>query len=175
MGPYDSIGAIDSPSGRRIMPTDDLFLARAVDLARAGSKRGDGGPFGAVIVCAGNILAEAWNRVVIGHDPTAHAEIAAIRAACAALGSFHLPGAVLYASSEPCPMCLSAAYWARVERIVFANSRAEAAAIGFCDDELYDQLTRACPERRIIMEHRPLPGALEPMLAWADDPGRTPY
>ncbi|MCL2635281.1 MAG: nucleoside deaminase [Betaproteobacteria bacterium] len=157
------------------MDPDDLFLARAVELARAGSERGDGGPFGAVVARDGKILAEAWNRVVVGHDPTAHAEIAAIRAACAALGSFHLPGAVLYASSEPCPMCLSAAYWARIARIVFANSRAEAAAIGFCDDELYDELTRTSRERSIIMEHRPLPGALEAMRAWAKDPRHTLY
>jgi tRNA(Arg) A34 adenosine deaminase TadA len=157
------------------MQDDDLFLARAVELARTGSARGDGGPFGAVIVREGKILAEAWNRVVVGHDPTAHAEIAAIRAACAAIGSFHLPGAVLYASSEPCPMCLAAAYWARIARIVFANSRAEAAAIGFCDDDLYDELARACGKRRIVMEHRPLPGALEPMRTWVSDPGRTPY
>ncbi|MDR0776561.1 MAG: nucleoside deaminase [Azonexus sp.] len=157
------------------MDPEDLFLARAVELARAGSERGDGGPFGAVVVRDGKILAEAWNRVVVGHDPTAHAEIAAIRAACAAFGSFHLPGTVLYASSEPCPMCLSAAYWARIARIVFANSRAEAAAIGFCDDELYDELNRTCRERSIIMEHRPLPGALEPMRAWANDPRHTLY
>ncbi|MDR1996144.1 nucleoside deaminase [Azonexus sp.] len=157
------------------MDPEDIFLARAVELARAGSERGDGGPFGAVVVRDGKILAEAWNRVVVGHDPTAHAEIAAIRAACTALGSFHLPGTVLYASSEPCPMCLSAAYWARIARIVFANSRAEAAAIGFCDDELYDELNRTCRERSIIMEHRPLPGALEPMRAWANDPRHTLY
>lgn len=157
------------------MDPEDLFLARAVELARTGSERGDGGPFGAVVVRDGKVLAEAWNRVVVSHDPTAHAEIAAIRAACAALGSFHLSGAVLYASSEPCPMCLSAAYWARIARIVFANSCAEAAAIGFCDDALYDELNRACRERSIIMEHRPLPGALEPMRAWASDPRHTLY
>ncbi len=157
------------------MDPEDLFLARAVELARAGSERGDGGPFGALVVRDGKILAEAWNRVVVGRDPTAHAEMGAIRAACAGLGSFHLPGAVLYASSEPCPMCLSAAYWARIERIVFANSRLDAAAIGFCDDALYDELNRSCRERSIIMEHRPLPGALEPMRAWADNPRHTLY
>ena len=128
------------------MANDDRFLARAVELAAAGSERGDGGPFGAVIVRAGEIVGEGWNRVVAGKDPTAHAEIGAIRAACAALASFHLPGCTLYASSEPCPMCLAAAYWARIERIVFANSRAEAAAIGFCDDDLY-QRTGPRPRR----------------------------
>ena len=122
------------------MNPDDLFLRRAIELARQGSERGDGGPFGAVLVRDGKIIAEGWNRVVASLDPTAHAEIGAIRTACAAVGSFHLPNTTLYASSEPCPMCLSAAYWARIERIVFANSRAEAAAIGFCDDELYSEL-----------------------------------
>ena len=154
---------------------DDHFLARAVELAARGSAAGDGGPFGAIIVRGGEIVAEGWNRVVAGNDPTAHAEIAAIRAACSALGSFHLPGCTLYASSEPCPMCLSAAYWARIPRIVFANSRADAAAIGFCDDELYCEIGRPFPERSIVMEHRPLPGSLDPLRRWAADPGRIPY
>lgn len=157
------------------MPDDDFFLARAVELARIGSQSGQGGPFGAVIVRDGHILAEGWNRVVASHDPTAHAEISAIRTACHALGHFHLHGCTLYASSEPCPMCLSAAYWARIERIVFANSRAEAAAIGFCDDELYDELGRHFSQRSIIMEHRPLPEALAPLEQWAANPGRTAY
>jgi len=154
---------------------DDIFLARAVELARQGSERGDGGPFGAVIVHEGRIVAEAWNRVVASKDPTAHAEVAAIRSACTALDRFHLTGCTLYASSEPCPMCLAAAYWARIERIVFANSRAEAAAIGFCDDWLYDELQLPVSERRIPMEHRPLPGAIETMQAWACCPQRVPY
>lgn len=157
------------------MNPDDIFLARAIELARQGSQQGDGGPFGAVIVCEGRIIGEGWNRVVSSKDPTSHAEIAAIRMACAALGHFHLSGCTLYASSEPCPMCLSAAYWARIGRIVFANSRAEAAAIGFCDDELYDELNRVAGERSIIMEHRPLPGSLEPMREWSSNPRRTPY
>ena len=157
------------------MQQDAAFLARAVELARLGSERGDGGPFGAVVVHDGRIIAEGWNRVVASNDPTAHAEIAAIRDACRALGHFHLPGCTLYASSEPCPMCLSAAYWARLERIVFANSRAEAAAIGFCDDALYGELNRHFAERNIVMEHLPLPGALAPMQHWAANPGRTPY
>ncbi len=118
------------------MKTDDQFLAHAIDLARKGSELGEGGPFGAVIVRDGKIIGEGWNRVVATHDPTAHAEIIAVRTACAAVDCFHLPKTTLYASSEPCPMCLAAAYWARIERIVFANSRAEAAAIGFCDDDL---------------------------------------
>ncbi len=157
------------------MNADDLFLTRAVDLARQGSELGDGGPFGAVIVRQGKIIAEDWNRVVAKRDPTAHAEIGAIRSACAAADSFHLSGATLYASSEPCPMCLSAAYWARIARIVFANSRAEAAAIGFCDDELYCELGRHFSARSIVMEHHPLPGSLLPLQRWACDPAHICY
>ena len=157
------------------MNPDDIVLARAVELARQGSEHGDGGPFGAVIVHEGKIVAEAWNRVVASKDPTAHAEVAAIRSASAALDRFHLTSCTLYASSEPCPMCLAAAYWARIERIVFANSRAEAAAIGFCDDWLYDELQLPLSERRIPMEHRPLPGAIEAMQTWACCPQRVPY
>ena len=157
------------------MNPDDQFLARAIELARQGSASGEGGPFGAVIVRDGRIIAEGWNRVVASRDPTAHAEIGAIRSACAGLGHFHLPGCTLYASSEPCPMCLSAAYWARIERIVFANSRAEAAAIGFCDDELYCELNRHFSARSIVMEHHPLAGALEPLERWAANPGRILY
>ena len=155
--------------------TDDQFLARAIELARLGSESGAGGPFGAVIVRDGRIIAESWNSVVASHDPTAHAEISAIRTACAGANSFHLHGCTLYASSEPCPMCLSAAYWARIERIVFANSRVEAAAIGFCDDELYSQLNRPFSARSIVMEHHPTPGSLEPLVCWAANPGRIPY
>ncbi|MDP2881004.1 MAG: nucleoside deaminase [Azonexus sp.] len=157
------------------MNLDDQFLARAIELARHGSENGEGGPFGAVIVRDGQIIAEGWNRVVASHDPTAHAEISAIRTACASAGNFHLHGCTLYASSEPCPMCLSAAYWAHIDRIVFANSRAEAAAIGFCDDELYSELNRHFSSRSIVMEHHPIPGALEPLEHWAANPGRIPY
>jgi len=157
------------------MNLDDQFLARAIELARHGSESGEGGPFGAVIVRDGEIIAEGWNRVVASHDPTAHAEISAIRTACAGANNFHLHGCTLYASSEPCPMCLSAAYWAHIDRIVFANSRAEAAAIGFCDDELYSELNRHFSARSIVMEHHPTPGALEPLERWAANPGRIPY
>ena len=157
------------------MHDDDYFLARAVELATRGSEAGEGGPFGAIIVRNGKIIAEGWNRVVASHDPTAHAEIGAIRAACIESGHFHLPGCTLYASSEPCPMCLSAAYWARIGRIVFANSRAEAAAIGFCDDWLYDELLKPIPTRLITMEHLPLEQSRTVMQAWSNNPRRIPY
>ncbi|HLO62941.1 MAG TPA: nucleoside deaminase [Azonexus sp.] len=157
------------------MNSDDFFLTRAIELARIGSEAGEGGPFGSVIVRNGEIIAEGWNRVLASHDPTAHAEMGAIRTACTQFGHFHLAGCTLYASSEPCPMCLSAAYWARMDRIVFANSRAQAAAIGFCDDELYSELNRHFTERSIVMEHRPLPGAAAPLQEWASNPSRIAY
>ncbi|MEY2633573.1 MAG: hypothetical protein RIR00_2227 [Pseudomonadota bacterium] len=154
---------------------DEKFLQRSLELARQGSQDGDGGPFGAVIVRNGEIIAEAWNQVVKTHDPTAHAEIVAIRQACSLLGRFHLDGCVLYASSEPCPMCLSAAYWARVERIVFANSRDQAAAIGFCDDELYCELRLPHEWRSVPSLHLPLPGADQPLLDWLQREDRVHY
>ena len=157
------------------MEADDRFLARALELALKGGELNEGGPFGAVIVRDGRIIGEGWNRVVASRDPTAHAEIGAIRMACAAVDSFHLPKTTLYASSEPCPMCLSAAYWARIGRIVFANSRAEAAAIGFCDDALYSELNRHFSARSIVMEHHPMPDSLLPLQRWASNPQRTPY
>jgi len=157
------------------MSDDDFFLARAVELAGTGSRKGEGGPFGAVVVVAGRIVGEGWNRVVASKDPSAHAEVSAIRAACLALDHFHLPGATLYASSEPCPMCLSAAYWARVQRIVFANPRSEAAAIGFCDDELYRELRLPHGQRCIPTLHYPIPGGLEPLRRWRENPERVIY
>jgi tRNA(Arg) A34 adenosine deaminase TadA len=154
---------------------DEIFLRRALQLARDNVEQGDGGPFGAVIVRAGAIIAEGRNQVIARHDPTAHAEIQAIRAACRHLRHFHLEGCALYASSEPCPLCLAAAYWARVERVIYANDRRLAAAIGFCDDELYEQLKQPPNARRIPAFHLPLKDAEAPLLAWRDKNDRVPY
>lgn len=157
------------------MNNDIIFLTRAVELATANIASGHGGPFGAVIVFGDKIVGEGCNRVVPNNDPTAHAEVEAIRAACATLGRFHLTGCVLYASSEPCPMCLAAAYWARVDRIVFANTRDQAAAIGFCDDDLYCELGLPHAARSVPIAHLPLPGADEPLKRWRDSPDHVPY
>src|SRR5918997_5503914 len=102
---------------------DQRYLARAVALSREHMNDGAGGPFGAVIVRDGEVIAEGWNRVTSTNDPTAHAEITAIRRACEALGRFSLAGCEIYSSCEPCPMCLAAVYWARLDRLYFANSR----------------------------------------------------
>lgn len=153
----------------------ETFLRRAVELSRRSLETGEGGPFGAVLVRDGKVLAEGWNRVIAAHDPTAHAEVLVIRQACQANSTFCLPGSTLYASCEPCPMCLSAAYWAGVERIYYANTREEAAAIGFCDADLYREITLPGEQRRVPARHIALDGAFEPMELWAALPGRVLY
>src|SRR6266404_1774250 len=130
---------------RRCMDEVDAnraFMRRAVELSRERMRQNAGGPFGAVIVKAGEILAEGWNKVTSTNDPTAHAEVSAIRAACARLGTFSLAGCDIYTSCEPCPMCLAAIYWARLDRIYFANSREDAAAIGFDDALIYHEVAK---------------------------------
>jgi guanine deaminase len=127
----------------------DLFMQRAATIAGERMRSGLGGPFGAVVVRDGEITAEGWNAVTTANDPTAHAEVMAIRRACERLGSFSLAGCDIHTSCEPCPMCLGAIYWARLDRIYYANTRAEAAAIGFDDDFIYREIGRV-PEARSI-------------------------
>lgn len=130
-------------------PNDERFLREAIALARAGMDRNDGGPFGCVIVKDGAIIGRGNNKVTSSNDPTAHAEVVAIREACQAIGSFQLEGCTLYTSCEPCPMCLGAIYWARPDRIVFAATRADAADAGFDDQLIYDELPLPPEQRRI--------------------------
>ena len=158
-----------------INQTDIKFLMRALELARNGSGRGDGGPFGAVLAKDGQAISEGWNTVIADKDPTAHAEINAIRLGCKALKHFHLTGCTLYASSEPCPLCLSAAYWARVERVIFANSRQEAAKIGFSDECLYRELALPLNQRQIPTLQVNIEGAAEAMDRWAMGEGKVIY
>ncbi len=145
---------------------DRRHLLRAVALAREHMEAGEGGPFGAVIVRHGQVLAEGWNQVTSSNDPTAHAEVVAIRRACRAVDTFALEGAVLYASCEPCPMCLAAAYWARLSRVVYASTRDEAAAAGFDDAFIYDEMPKDPTDRAIRMEHLPTPEASAAFAAW---------
>ena len=119
---------------------DQKFMTRAIELAQAGVDQNLGGPFGCVIVKDGEIIGEGNNQVTSSNDPTAHAEIVAIREACGQLGSFQLEGCVLYTSCEPCPMCLGAIYWARAERIYIACNRNDAASAGFDDAFIYEEL-----------------------------------
>lgn len=125
------------------------FMQRAIDLAQKGVDSNAGGPFGAVVVKDGEIVGEGCNSVTSTNDPTAHAEVIAIRQACAALGSFQLDGCILYTSCEPCPMCLGAIYWARPEKVYFACTRDDAANIGFDDQFIYDEISSNISDRKI--------------------------
>lgn len=131
------------------MNVNQAHMRRAIALSEANMRTNHGGPFGAVIVRDDRIIAEGCNRVTSSLDPTAHAEIEAIRSACKALGQFQLRDCVIYTSCEPCPMCLSAIYWARLDRIYYANTRQDAADIGFDDDFLYREIPRPPLERSV--------------------------
>jgi len=157
------------------MTDDNYFLERAVHLSRERMEANEGGPFGAVIVRDGIVLAEGWNMVTSSNDPTAHAEVTAIRRACEAVGHFELTGATLYTSCEPCPMCLASAYWARLSRIVYANTRDEAAAIGFDDAFIYDEVPKQPSERKLPMLHLPRKDASDAFAAWAVKPDKISY
>ena len=150
------------------------WLGRAVRLAVESVETG-GGPFGALVVRGEEIVAVGRNRVREWRDPTAHAEIVAIRAACVKLGSHQLDGCVMYASSEPCPMCLGAIYWARPEAVYFANDRIEAAEAGFDDAFIYDELGRQPAARHIRMQRVEIPGSDEPFRLWRALPSREGY
>lgn len=153
---------------------DEEWLDRAVQLAVDNVARG-GGPFGAVVVRDGELLATGVNRVTATLDPTAHAEVVAIRGACRAVRDFRLPRAVLYSSCEPCPLCLTAALWSRLERVVYSADRRDAAAAGF-DDEEFDELFHTLPARwpMPVVAVR-TPRASDPFAAWEAQPDKVPY
>jgi tRNA(Arg) A34 adenosine deaminase TadA len=151
------------------------FLARAIELAIQNVKQRTGGPFGAVIVRDDKIIAEGSNHVVPSNDPTAHAEIVAIRNACRQLGSFELKGCTVYTSCEPCPMCLAAIYWSRAERIVFAAGREDAAAAGFDDDFIYRELSLPLAERAIPIQQQGREEAIAAFDLWREDYGKVRY
>ncbi|HEX2885047.1 nucleoside deaminase [Vineibacter terrae] len=154
---------------------DDAFLREAIRLSREKMEAGLGGPFGAVVVRDGAIIARGWNQVTTAHDPTAHAEITAIRAACQALGHFELRGCTIYTSCEPCPMCLGAIYWARPDRVVFANTRQDAAAIGFDDDFIYREVPLPPGARSLTFVHLPSDEARAVFSAWETKPDKVRY
>jgi guanine deaminase len=150
-------------------------LVRVIRLAVENVAAG-GGPFGALVVAAdGTVLAEGQNRVTRDNDPTAHAEVVAIRAACAAIGSFSLEGATLYTSCEPCPLCLSAALWARIGRIVYAADRHDAARGGFDDLAFYELFERPRAEWHVVIEEDRPADAASPFDAWLAQESRTHY
>jgi tRNA(Arg) A34 adenosine deaminase TadA len=151
------------------------FMRRAINLSRQKMEANCGGPFGAVIVKAGKVIAEGWNMVTSSNDPTAHAEMVAIRAACKALGDYKLDGCEIYTSCEPCPMCLAGIYWARLGHIYYANSRSDAAAIGFDDAFFYTQI--GLPEdERSVPSQRLLPDEAQAVFAdWLKKTDRKLY
>lgn len=150
-------------------------MQEAIRLAEEGSRTRRGGPFGCVVVRQGGIVARGQNRVTSANDPTAHAEVEAIRAACRELGTFQLADCELYTSCEPCPMCLAAIYWARIPTVYFANTRADAAAIGFDDDHIYRELAAPIAARSVRLLPLQREAALPAFRAWAQDPGKTRY
>jgi tRNA(Arg) A34 adenosine deaminase TadA len=154
---------------------DNPFMARAIQLSIENVQVGRGGPFGSVIVKGGAIVAEAANSVTSTNDPTAHAEVLAIRAACAKLGVFELHGCDIYTSCEPCPMCLGAIYWARLARIFFANNAADAAKINFDDSFIYREIARPQEQRAIPMTQMMREQALAGFRAWQEKSDKIVY
>jgi guanine deaminase len=153
----------------------DEFMRQAIALSLENVRTGHGGPFAAVVVLNGAVIARKANRVTMSNDPTAHAEVLAIRAACQALRSFELTDCELYTTCEPCPMCLGAIYWARVARFFYGNTRSEAAAIGFDDSLIYDEICKP-PEKRSIPSARLLADEAAMAFAeWKRANGKVPY
>jgi guanine deaminase len=151
------------------------FMQETIQLAVENVHSGRGGPFAAVVVKGGRIIAAGANCVTSANDPTAHAEITAIREACRVLGAFQLTGCDIYTSCEPCPMCLGAIYWARPERVYFGATAGDAAAAGFDDSLIYDELKRSHGERRIPFESLMRDAALEAFRVWAEKGDRVRY
>ncbi len=151
------------------------FMRRAIALSRAHMEANDGGPFGAVVALDGKIVGEGWNQVTSANDPTAHAEVVAIRDACRRLGRFSLAGAAIYTSCEPCPMCLTAILWARLDRIYYANDRADAAAAGFDDAEFYRQVALPMPARTTPATRLLADEAAQVFAAWQVKPDKVAY
>jgi guanine deaminase len=152
-----------------------IVLQRAIELSRKGMQSGSGGPFGCVIVRNGEVIGEGCNMVTSTNDPTAHAEVVAIRDACQKLGAYQLEGCDVYASCEPCPMCLGAIYWARPSRVVYANTRQDAAAIEFDDDFIYSEINTPLNDRQIPFVHEPDPHAAKVFEEWLSMENKKKY
>ena len=151
------------------------FMRRAIALATENVTSGAGGPFGCVVVREGKIIATGTNQVTATNDPTAHAEVTAIRAACRALGSFQLTGCTVYTSCEPCPMCLAALYWSRCDAIFFGNTAADAAAAGFDDSFLYKEVAKPIAKREIPTARLLGDEAMESFDRWRSSPNKIEY
>lgn len=157
------------------MNEKNQFMKRAIQLSQDHMAKNSGGPFGAVVVKDGKIIGEGWNKVTSHNDPTAHAEVEAIRQACKNLSSFDLSGAEIFTSCEPCPMCLSAIYWARLSKIYFANTKKDAAQIQFDDDFIYQEISKAIEARKIPMQQMMHQEALQVFKAWEEKSDKVRY
>jgi guanine deaminase len=158
-----------------LTPAEKIFLERAIELSSQGMTSGYGGPFGCVIVKDNQIIGEGSNMVTSTNDPTAHAEVVAIRMACKTLSSYQLEECDIYTSCEPCPMCLGAIYWARPRRVIYANTREEAAAIEFDDEFIYGEINASMSDRKIPFIHSPHQRAKEVFTAWKNWAGKQKY
>lgn len=151
------------------------FMKEAIALSEENVKKGLGGPFGAVIVKNGKIIAKSANTVTTTNDPTAHAEVATIRLACQALNTFNLEGCIIYTSCEPCPMCLGAIYWARLDKMYYGNSKADAAAVGFDDQFIYEEIDLKPEDRKLKSERILADEALVAFNDWKISAQRIDY
>lgn len=151
------------------------FMREAIRLSVENVELGNGGPFGAVIVKDGEIIARGANQVTSSNDPTAHAEVVAIRTACEVLGTFQLDGCEIYSSCEPCPMCLGAIYWARPDRIYFANTKEDAKEIYFDDQFIYEEIERPIAERKLFTQQMMRDEAIVAFQKWSDSTGKIEY
>lgn len=151
------------------------MMREAIKISQEKMMGGEGGPFGAIIEKDGKIIARGWNKVTSSHDPTAHAEVVAIREACRELKNFSLEGCTIYTSCEPCPMCLASIYWARIEKIYYANTRDDAAAINFDDEFLYREIATPIEDRKIPMKQCLRDEAQEVFKLWDEKEDKIPY
>ena len=151
------------------------FMQEAINISISNVTDGRGGPFGAVVVKEGKIIARGANLVTSSNDPTAHAEVVAIRNACAALNTFQLDGCEIYTSCEPCPMCLGAIYWARPDKLFYANSKEDAAAINFDDQVIYEEIAKPIAERKLFTRQMMREQALEAFANWKESTIKTGY
>lgn len=162
------------PEKKDFSKEDAAYMQMAIDLSVQNIENG-GGPFGALIVKEGEVIAVGTNRVVPNNDPTAHAEVSAIREACRKLGTFKLDGCTIYSSCEPCPMCLSAIYWAGISRLCYGNTKADAAEIYFDDSFIYDQLQLSYDERSLQCEHFMREEAMAAFRQWTSKEDKVEY
>ena len=157
------------------MDQQEIFMDEAIRLSFETMRNNTGGPFGAVVVKDGKIIARGYNKVISSNDPTAHAEVVAIREACKVLNTFQLDGCEIYTSCEPCPMCMAAIYWARPERVYYANSKTDAAQIGFDDNFIYEELALPYQNRSIPLKRIKEKDALEAFKEWEKKSDKVRY